>query len=49
MKLVLSLGTDSPRPGGLTGQVVKLLLAGLLVGLMTNRSDIRRYLRIRRM
>jgi hypothetical protein len=49
MKVVLSLGSDVPRPGSLTGPLVKLVLAGILVGLMANRSDIRRYLRIRRM
>jgi uncharacterized protein DUF6893 len=48
MKLQLTLGSDSPR-GGLLVPVVKLALVGAVALLVLNRSDIRRYLRLRRM
>jgi hypothetical protein len=49
MKLVFSVGSDGPRTGSLKGSVLKLLFVGLLALLAMNRSDIRRYLRLRRM
>jgi Family of unknown function (DUF6893) len=48
MKLQLTLGSDSPRQGLLV-PVVKLALVGAVALLVLNRSDIRRYLRLRRM
>jgi hypothetical protein len=48
MKLQLTLGSDSPRPSLLL-PIVKLTLVGAVVVLVMNRSDIRRYLRLRRM
>ena len=49
MKLVLSVGSDAPKSKGLVGSAVKLLLVGIVGLLAMNRSDIRRYFRLRRM
>ena len=49
MRLVFSVGSDGPRSGHLAGALVKLALVGALALLAVNRSDIRRYLRLRRM
>jgi hypothetical protein len=52
MRLQLSLGSDTPqarKKGGLVAPVLKLSLVGGLALLYVNRSDIRRYLRLRRM
>jgi hypothetical protein len=48
MKLQLTLGSDAPSKGTLV-PLVKLALVGALALLVMNRSDIRRYLRLRRM
>ena len=48
MKLVLTLGSDATRRGALA-PILKLALVGLVALAVTNRSDIRRYLRLRRM
>jgi len=48
MKLQLTLGSDTPRKGALA-PLVKLALVGAVALLVMNRSDIRRYLRLRRM
>ena len=48
MKLQFSLGSDSPR-GGVLVPIVKLALVGAVALLVANRTDIRRYLRLRRM
>ncbi len=48
MKLQLTFGSDEPRRGLLL-PVVKLALVGAVALLVMNRSDIRRYLRLRRM
>jgi hypothetical protein len=48
MKLQLTLGSDTPRKGALL-PLVKLALVGAVALLVMNRSDIRRYLRLRRM
>ncbi|HYW25230.1 MAG TPA: hypothetical protein VE953_13770 [Terriglobales bacterium] len=48
MKLQLTLGSDSPR-GGALAPFLKLALVGAVALLVMNRSDIRRYLRLRRM
>ncbi len=48
MKLQFSLGSDSPRGGALL-PIVKLALVGAVALLVANRTDIRRYLRLRRM
>ena len=48
MKLQLTLGSDSPR-GGALGPLLKLALVAGVALLVMNRSDIRRYLRLRRM
>lgn len=48
MKLQLTLGSDEARPG-LVLPIVKLALIGAVALLVMNRSDIRRYLRLRRM
>jgi hypothetical protein len=48
MKLQLTLGSDAPRPS-LVLPIVKLALVGAVALLVINRSDIRRYLRLRRM
>jgi len=50
MKLVFSVGSDAPNKSkGLVGSVIKLALVAVLGLLAMNRSDIRRYLRLRRM
>ncbi len=49
MKLMFSVGSDEPRKGGLVGAVLKLALVAIVATLAMNRSDIRRYLRLRRM
>jgi hypothetical protein len=49
MKLVLTLGTDSPRGKVGTLAVLKYAVVGILALLAMNRSDIRRYMRLRRM
>jgi hypothetical protein len=48
MKLQLTLGSDTPNKGALI-PLVKLALVGAVALLVMNRSDIRRYLRLRRM
>jgi hypothetical protein len=48
LKLQLTLGSDSPRKGALV-PIFKLALVGAVALLVMNRSDIRRYLRLRRM
>lgn len=48
MKLQLTLGSDEPRRGLLV-PILKWALVGGLALLVMNRSDIRRYLRLRRM
>jgi hypothetical protein len=49
MRLQLSFGSDSPQRGGLLAPVIKLALVGALALVVMNRSDIRRYIRLRRM
>jgi hypothetical protein len=49
MKVVFTLGTDSPRPKVGVLPVLKYAVVGVLALLAMNRSDIRRYLRLRRM
>lgn len=48
MKLQLTLGSDTPR-GSLLVPLVKLALVTGVALLVMNRTDIRRYLRLRRM
>lgn len=49
MKVVFTMGTDSPRAKVGVFGVLKYAVVGLLALLAMNRSDIRRYLRLRRM
>ncbi len=50
MKLVFSVGSDgNGKSGGLVGAVLKLTFVGVLALLAMNRSDIRRYLKLRSM
>ena len=48
MKLEFSLGSDTPQ-AGLFVPMLKLAVVGLAALLVVNRSDLRRYLRLRRM
>ncbi len=48
MKLVVTVGSDGPR-GGVVAPILKLALVGLAALLVVNRTDIRRYMRLRRM
>lgn len=48
MKLVLTVGSDTPRRSGIL-PLLKFALVGTVALLAMNRSDIRRYLRLRRM
>lgn len=48
MKVVVTIGSDRPAPSVLV-PALKLAVAALLVLAVTNRQDIRRYLRLRRM
>jgi hypothetical protein len=48
VRFQLSFGSDSPK-GGALAPVLKLALVGLAALVVMNRSDIRRYLRLRRM
>jgi uncharacterized protein DUF6893 len=49
MRLQLTLGSETPRRGGLVAPLVKLTVVAALAFVVMNRSDIRRYLRLRRM
>jgi hypothetical protein len=49
MRLQLSFGSDAPQRGGLLGPIVKVALVGVVALVVMNRSDIRRYIRLRRM
>jgi hypothetical protein len=49
MRLQLSFGSDSSQRSGLLAPIVKLALVGAVVLVVMNRSDIRRYIRLRRM
>ena len=49
MKVVLTLGTDAPRAKVGVFAVLKYAVMGILALLAMNRSDIRRYMRLRRM
>jgi hypothetical protein len=48
VKLEFSLGSDTPQ-AGLLVPMLKLAVVGLAALLVVNRSDLRRYLRLRRM
>jgi len=48
VKLEFSLGSDTPQ-AGLFVPMLKLAVVGLAALLVVNRSDLRRYLRLRRM
>ena len=48
MKLVFTVGSDAPNRGALA-PFLKLAVVGLLALIVMNRSDIRRYMRLRRM
>lgn len=48
MKLVFTVGSDAQHRGALA-PFLKLAVVGLLALLVMNRSDIRRYMRLRRM
>lgn len=48
MKLVLTLGSDAPRPKTAV-PLVKVVLLGLVALALLSRNDIRRYLRLRNM
>ena len=52
MRLQLTIGSDDPQPrkkASLAVPLLKLSLVGGAALLFVNRSDIRRYLRLRRM
>jgi hypothetical protein len=49
MKVVFTVGTDSPRAKVGVFPVLKYAVVGLLALLAMNRSGIRRYLRLRKM
>jgi hypothetical protein len=49
MKVVFTVGTDSPRAKVGVFAVLKYAVVGILALLAMNRSDIRRYMRLRRM
>ena len=49
MKLVFTVGSDAPRAKVGVLPVLKYVVVGVLALLAMNRSDIRRYLRLRRM
>ena len=48
MKLVLTLGSESPRRG-VVFPLLKFAVVGFMALVAMNRDDIRRYLRLRRM
>ena len=48
MKLVITIGSDAPRPKSAV-PVVKLALLGLATVIVISRNDIRRYLKLRNM
>lgn len=49
MRLQLTFGSETPRKEGALAALVKLSMVAAVALLVMNRSDIRRYLRLRRM
>ncbi len=49
MKIVVTLGSDTPRPSSGVTPLVKLALTGLVALAVISRKDIRRYFKLRNM